>query len=87
LFLLDYFVLVCRFYQKHDKATCDSDGCYRFFQDFDTTLCHYDTCWQQLAYPVTAAYQGYETISHTRAFTLVFIIFIIAYAAVSKPWR
>ena len=82
----------------HNKETCDSDSCYRFFEDFDTTLCHYDTCWHELLYPMTRAYQpyplapangyyGYGSEIYTRAVALVFLLFILGYLAITKPWR
>jgi len=75
------------FYEIHDKEKCDSDTCYRFFNDFDTSICHYDTCWHELFYPLTEGYAGYESVHYTRAFTLLFIVFIIGYLAVTKPWK
>ncbi|XP_025093052.1 tectonic-2-like isoform X2 [Pomacea canaliculata] len=75
------------FYTIHNKETCDSNSCYRFFEDFDTSVCHFDTCWYELFYPLTSAYRGYEGLSYTRAFSLLFVLFFIGYIAVSKPWK
>ena len=76
-----------RFYEIHKKEKCDSDTCYRFFEDFDTSICHYDTCWHELFYPLTRGYKGYESIKYTRAFSLLFLVFILGYLAVTKPWK
>ncbi|XP_070204032.1 mucin-2-like [Littorina saxatilis] len=75
------------FYAIHNKEKCDSDTCYRFYEDFDRSVCHYDMCWHELFYPLTEGYQGYESVRYTRAFTLVFLLFVIGYLAVAKPWR
>ncbi|XP_076472923.1 uncharacterized protein LOC143302233 [Babylonia areolata] len=75
------------FYQIHDKETCDSDTCYRFFDDFDTSMCHYDTCWHELFYPITQGYQGSEGVNYTRGFSLLFLLFVLGYVSVTKPWK
>ncbi|KAL8614010.1 hypothetical protein ACOMHN_023245 [Nucella lapillus] len=75
------------FYEIHNKETCDSDTCYRFFEDFDTSTCHYDTCWHELFYPITRRYQGTEGVKYTRGFSLLFVLFVVGYVSVAKPWK
>ncbi|XP_041348433.1 tectonic-2-like isoform X2 [Gigantopelta aegis] len=73
-----------KFYTSH-PATCYSDSCLRYFADYDQTICHYDTCWRELLYPLTDSYTA-EPPLYTLGFSLVLVIFSVAYFMITRPW-